>query len=66
MYLDYNKNIQKNGSKKKKKKKKRRKEWMIRNTISTMDEPKVKSMLRKNNIRPHNDRKETFIKFKKG
>ena len=39
---------------------------MIRNTISTMDEPKVKSMLRKNNnIRPHNDRKETFIKFKK-
>ena len=39
---------------------------MIRNTISTMDEPKVKSMLRKNNnIRPHYDRKETFIKFKK-
>ena len=39
---------------------------MIRNTISTMDELRVKSMLRKNNnICPHNDREETFIKFKK-
>ena len=39
---------------------------MMRNIIFTMDDPRVKSMLSKSNIRPHNNRKETNIhSFKK-